>query len=257
LNRDNAAIRVWRSPLKEATSAILLDNNEKTWSLADEAQRKDFEEVKNNLWVEGCASAVSGLSAQYYYHADKYTITDWVKFTLISATCGRQPTPIERMRIHNACPDIVDCEWSITAEPTPVYNCIAWSVGETNVFYDSWKDNPAATYTVIGIDQHYGDGERPLTLKEVENFYNVKGFELLPDSEGSSPRDADVIYFDGFHAAKKMVKKDGSPCPDGAGKWIMFESKLGKTWQIEHVWGQVSGPVNGSPVQFYKKVRKK
>jgi len=73
-----------------------------------------------------------------------------------------------------------------------------------------------------------------------------------------SPRTtSDVIYFDGFHAAKKMVRKDGSNCPDGAGKWIMFESKLGKQWRIEHVWDQISGRVNGSPVQFYRKVRSK
>lgn len=89
-------------------------------------------------------------------------------------------------------------------------------------------------------------------MKEVENFYKAKGFELLPAS--ASPKDADVIYFDGFHAAKRMVKKNGSPCPDGAGKWVMFESKLGKQWRIEHVWDQVSGLVNGSPVQFYKRV---
>lgn len=57
---------------------------------------------------------------------------DKVKYTFISADCGRQPQtdpPNERNTAKSSFPNLVHAEWSITAEATNVYNCIAWSAG--------------------------------------------------------------------------------------------------------------------------------
>jgi hypothetical protein len=42
LKRSNANIRVWRSEAKGPGMALLVENNEKTWNLANAAERNDF-----------------------------------------------------------------------------------------------------------------------------------------------------------------------------------------------------------------------
>jgi hypothetical protein len=49
----------------------------------------------------------------------------------------------------------------------------------------------------------------------------------------------------GFHAAKRRN------CSCGAGKWQIFESKLGGLERIEHVWNQLDG-FYGSNHRFYR-----
>jgi len=54
------------------------------------------------------------------------------------------------------------------------------------------------------------------------------------------------MYYSGFHAAKRKH------CTCGAGKWIMFESKLGEEFSIEHVHDGLNDAVYGNPNGFYK-----
>jgi hypothetical protein len=65
--------------------------------------------------------------------------SDVVQYTFISADCGNQPRTIappdnQRARFQNWFPRLVDCEWSIREPADGNYNCIAWSVGRTNVW---------------------------------------------------------------------------------------------------------------------------
>ena len=132
------------------------------------------------------------------------------------------------------------CEWSITAEASDDYNCIAYSVDIT----DAWvyqEGNPGPPHISIGRD--YGDKDGVFDYPDdLDAFYAAKSY--YPTASG--PEDADVMYYSEFHAARKMG------CDCGAGKWIMFESKCGVEERLEHVWNQLNGAVYGTPVRFYK-----
>jgi hypothetical protein len=97
-------------------------------------------------------------------------------------------------------------------------------------------------YDIIIDAYPWGNGDNILQMSELDAFYNDKGF--LPN--GTSEEDADVMYYSGYHAAKKKN------CTCGAGKWIMFESKLGEWFAVEHVWNHLNGTFYGIPSRFYK-----
>lgn len=248
--RDNEHLRVWCSPTKEASSAILVQNGERKWDLANEGERKEFEQIKESLWVEGCGGDSSGLTVQYSYHGDRYDFSDYVKFVFLSANCGRQPTPNEERTLHDAFPygmglPLIGCEYSITGEHDKKYNCVAWSVDEDNVIYKGTVATPSLG--VVDIDLAFGNQDGLFDFEnDLDPFYRKKGFELIVESENQNPEMADVIYFEGDHAAKK--KK----CSDGKGKWFMFESKLGTNVRIEHVWDQVICGSYGKPCRYYR-----
>ena len=166
---------------------------------------------------------------------------DTVKYTFIGAICGRQPTPGERTGAKATWPNLVHCEWSITAEATAVYNCIAWSVGETNAWYVDVEAHRMHPYDIV-IDVEWGDGDGTMTTAELDAFYDDKGFEPT----GTGPGDADAMYYSKFHGAAKKS------CSCGAGKWIMFESKCGEWVRMEHVDDQLNGFEYGTPERYYK-----
>jgi hypothetical protein len=70
--------------------------------------------------------------------------------------------------------------------------------------------------------------------------------QLHPDTSTTPDETvAEVLYYSGFHAAKRRRCSCGSP------KWVMFESKCGNLWVLEHLsnmWGQY-----GVPIRYYKK----
>jgi len=61
-------------------------------------------------------------------------------------------------------PSLVGCEWSITAPKTQTYNCIAWSVGET----DAW-------YNKLDMDE-VGNNNGVFEDSDVVAFYTSKGY---------------------------------------------------------------------------------
>jgi len=83
-----------------------------------------------------------------------------------------------------------------------------------------------------------------LTDDEVDAFYAAYGFSLIP---GGTPENAEVMYYSGYHAARKKS------CACGGGQWTMFERKCGQAERIEHVWNHLNGSIYGTPTRFYKK----
>jgi hypothetical protein len=152
---------------------------------------------------------------------------------------GRQPTILERNTFLGWFPSLVNCEWSITAESNPTYNCIAWSVGETNIWYAEIGNIPP---NVVGIDETYGNNDGIFEISDMDAFYDAKGYTPT----GTGPSDSDIMYYSGYHGARK---KTGT-C--GAGEWVMYESKCGQSLRIEHVYNQLNGASYGSPIRYYK-----
>jgi len=182
---------------------------------------------------------------------------DRVKCNFIAAKCGWQPTPQERENTETCFPYIIHCEWSITQNVTPNYNCIAWSVGIT----DRWM-NPTIYDVILGeyveeqwvegvhyisIDKRYGNNDNAFDIEDdMDPFYY---YTALYEPIAVDQTDAKAIYYDGYHGAKR---KDGCTC--GAGKWVMFESKCGDGPRIEHVYNQLDGSTigYGTRCRYYK-----
>jgi len=235
LKASSTGIKVWKSLSKGADNAVLTSGTEKTWDLSNQSQRDEFNAARSNLRVEGCTDGTVNLTLEY--HIGSSTLSDMVKYTFIAATCDRQPMPDRRTFFASAFPNLVHCEWSITAPATLVYNCIAWSVGETTKWYNK---------SDIDGDPKYGNNDGVVQDSEMDAFYLDKRGWTPIDPMPPDPRDAEAMYYDGFHGAKKMG------CSCGASKWIMFESKCGPQERIEHVWNQLNGTTYGAPVRFYK-----
>jgi len=250
LKASSEGIKVWKSPSKGADNAVLTSGTEKTWDLSNQSQRDEFNAARSNLRVEGCTDGTVNLTLEY--HIGSSGLSDMVKYTFIAATCGEHhPTPEQRNRIGPPAgwfPALVHCEWSITRPatgipPTPgAYNCIAWSVDDTDWWYN--KVSSDRLHGIVGIDEEYGDPPNGVfELADMDRFYLVKkGYTPTASDE----TDAQVMYYSGFHAAKKRG------CACGAGKWIMYESKCGGAEAIEHVHDQLNGTTYGSPVRYYK-----
>jgi hypothetical protein len=241
LSCTNNSLSIWEEANK--TKPILVNSTQKTWDLSLAKERDEFTRIKDKLWIEGTANQTAVLTVEY---KDKNGISagsDKIKYTPIAAVCGRQPTVEERTKINGWFPNIINCEWSITGEETPVYNCIAWSVGETTTWYVDIEENKIHS-TDIAIDNIYGigNGDGLMTNAELDAFYQSKGYEVISNIDS-----ADVLYYSNFHGAKK---KD---CSCGAGKWIMFESKCGEAEKIEHVRHQLNGSTYGMPIRYYKR----
>lgn len=241
LARSDSSVRVWKSAQKGAGNEVLVDQNTKDWDLADSQQRAEFVALWNSLYVEGADGGVGGLALFYFPPGGAQAINDLIVYRFIAADCGNQPRTDNGQRQRFEVPfPLVRCEWSCTAPPSGVYNCIAWSVDETGVWYNKLYHNPPVD---IGIDKAFGNDDGEFELSDMNAFYlDRKGW--TPSAQGAA--DAQAIYYSGFHAARKRI------CACGGGQWLMFESKCGEGERIEHVWDQLSGGPYGSPVRFYK-----
>ncbi len=149
-------------------------------------------------------------------------------------------------------PGLVHCEWSILGGFNNKYNCLAWAVGMQNVWVEGvYLENNVSTAeseprkngtgtNYIGIDAKYGNGDGKLDDNEIDNFFLDYGYVPV-----ASVEDADIIYYDGYHAAKRRN------CGCGEGRWEMFESKCGAYFTIEHVYDKISN--YGAPARYYRK----
>ena len=236
---SNDKVKIWKSNEKGSTNLVIAGSGEKFWNLADAEQRQGFNALCSSLWVEGVTRGESKVTLSYNRNC-----SDTVKYTFIAANCGRQPRTHngERDSIESSFPGLVRCEWSITGEPTDTYNCIAWSVGETNAWYVNVagaKFHP----TDIAIDEVWGNRDGTMTEDELDAFYAAKGFT---PSQNSSEK-AEVMYYSKFHGTRRKN------CNCGASTWDVFESKCGSLFRIEHIWNQLNGSTYGEPVKFYKR----
>jgi len=226
---------------------ILVDADQKTWHLDNETERADFNNVKNTLWVEGYQdNDTVSVTTEYRDPSNNLSCSDTVTYTFIGAVCGRQPTPAERTAMGNDYPNITHCEWSTTGEPTDDYNCIAWSVGITNEWI--WLE----------VDTDFGDNDGILEVSDFDAFYDDEGYQTCAEAEAvimpyKNPAKAVPKNPDGItHGARK---RDCGSNNCGAGRWNMFESKLGDTERIEHRKAQLNGAAGagyGAPFRYYK-----
>ena len=239
-------IRIWKSATKGSAN-FFMGAGPLTWSLADTDERNAFillcyDSVHNGgLFVEGVSSNATTLTLDFTYEDD--TVEDSLLYTPISANCGAQPTPAQRSVLSPPLfPNLVHCEWSITAPANADYNCVSWSIGVT----DDW------TYP-SDIDD-CGDDDGILEIADVDAFYSDKA-SLTPTA--SSEEDAKVIFYydslgsgaistETFHAATKRE------CECGGERWIVFESKCGLSERIEHVHDQLDDGPYGAEKRYYK-----
>jgi hypothetical protein len=99
----------------------------------------------------------------------------------------------------------------------------------------------AGCYVII--DKSYGNDDGICQDSEIHEFYRREG-SVTPTATDDS--DAKIIYYSGFHGAKKRTCSCGSP------KWYIFESKCGQSYILEHRANQVSGGAYGTPKFYYK-----
>jgi hypothetical protein len=69
---------------------------------------------------------------------------------------------------------------------------------------------------------------------------------ITSGTDAEKAAQAEAMYYSNYHAARKRS------CGCGAGKWIMYESKLGQWEKTEHVWDQLNDPTYGTVIRFYK-----
>lgn len=257
LNIASAKAKVWKDAEKGSANLLLAGPGDKTWNLADAGQKADFVSLCSSLWVEGVDSGTCDIKLSYKDTSGTEICSDKVKYTFIAADCGRQPKtdpPNERNDAKSTFPNLVHCEWSITAEATPVYNCIAWSAGISDRWFEqviliggvSVADHWLGGVHYVGIDAKYGNSNGVFEIQaDLDAFYAAEA-SVTPTATG--PGDASVIYYDGYHGAKKKG------CTCGSGKWIMFESKCGQWLRLEHVYDQLDGSTcgYGARTRYYK-----
>ena len=243
---DNPNAIIWKSTSKGAENLILSGAGTKTWDLSNAEARNEFSSLcTGTVWVEGVGAGSCDVTLTYRPSSNRDDCSYRVKYTFISANCGRQPKTEgnvnERRFFERLFTNLIHCEWSIIGENTSRYNCIAWSVGEMSSWYvdvGTMKIHP----TDIAIDEVWGNGDGVMTISELDAFYSAKGF--VPT--GTSAHDADIMYYSLFHSAKKGLAHVWSV------RQPVFESKCGGSHRVEHVWDQLNGDTYGTPVRFYK-----
>ena len=269
LRADSAAI--WKSKTKSAENLVVSPGGEKSWDLRNAPERTVFYAIKDSLFVEGVASGECEVEFKYKHDSGK-EIADVVKYTFIAANCYQQSSAeimikqedgsliTEKARFKNDHPNLVGCEWSLSRNEPDSYNCLAFSVGETNwiVLETSPRQVPkeggvfafdGRTFNVFVIDACFGTQNTNLSYvstDKLDRFYAKYGY-----SPTEAANEADIVYYrngkGGYHAARHKS------CPCGSHKWSMYESKIRTGPLIEHLWPQLEGGTYGSKFRFYKK----
>ena len=198
-----SAGKVWKSATKGANNLLVNSGQTISWDLSNAVKRTELANL-GTLYIEGVNEGECDLL--FSFALNNITSSDTVKYYFIAANCGDQPSSDQKLDLFGL--GLVDCEWSVTGPETTVYNCIAYSVGNSN----DWIDE-----TDFGAKE----GHFP-TSEQVAEFYESYGFIQCP------PEEATVYYYSGFHAAKRKN------CNCGHGKWVMLESKCGECPLIEH-----------------------
>lgn len=271
--RDTGDLQVWRNATKSQPLltcgpgepyAYASGNAYWSWDLSNPTSLNDFNSVKNSLWVESVGPGAGHIMVSYSAMPTMggQACPDYVAYTPIHAYCGHQPSVAEYNFMNTegyfgGDTGLVDCEWSITSGVfdgtlDPSYNCIDWSIGEYNTWY-----NPQA----IDLKVNGGNGDGVFESTDMTGFYlKKKGWTLCT---GQDPAGAKAMYYPyptnwdftnypdnspstGFHAAARRN------CSCGAGKWVMYESKCGKYGRLEHVWNQLDRVYGAVTKMFYK-----
>ena len=105
----------------------------------------------------------------------------------------------------------------ITSAPTPIYNCLAWAIGDDEWWWDI--DKRMAGY------RWHPEVKREFTLSSWRDIFQRLGYEEC----------ADDLHEPGFEKVAAYLDRDGEPTHAArqlsSGKWT---SKLGQSHDIEH-----------------------
>jgi hypothetical protein len=174
--------------------------------------------------MEGATTTDQGeITFEYYSPLCSLVHRDRIKYTFIAADCGDQPrTEAEEIRkalhppdntvwytvsgykhrndIEGSCGGLERCEYSITDNlatrpgsggrrcSIPEYNCIAYSVDETNAWYNDYD-----------IARDYGDKDGSFELTDMDDFYfKKKGwmpFTFGTDEQKAAHGRGDLLFW--------------------------------------------------------------
>ncbi len=261
----SSGISLWRFRRKGRGARILGTGETLKLDLATKEGLERLEIIEGSLYAEGVGKGRGSVEARVDFGGCE--MFDRVVYRTVAADCGIQPrsdflpngedkglegSPKEVLK--STFPSLQDCEWSITGPQSLQYNCLAWSVGLTNVwvsnvltnmqgnvYEEGWVNYGDSIVWMISIDGYYGNKDGAMTMAELDRFFKEVGNAAPVDSYS----EADILYYDGYHAAKRMK------CACGEGRWMMFESKCGGLHRIEHVYDQISSTY-GQPARMYK-----
>lgn len=226
--------KIWKSAQKGASSGtdsqlLLAAGTTKIWDLSDSTERNEFNSL-GTLFMEGIGSGSETLTIKYKDDKGNEVTSDTINYTFIAANCGNQPLLDYRGSYEQAFPLLERCEWSITGSFSNIYNCIAYSVGETD-----------RHYLPTDMDA-VGNNNGIFEESDIIDFYKSKGYKQ------TTAEFATVMYYSKYHGAKKKS------CSCGANQWDMWESKAGMASHVlEHRREQLNGATYGKPILYFKK----
>jgi hypothetical protein len=131
-------------------------------------------------------------------------------------------------------PDLGWTGYHITSAPDPVYNCIAWAVGQTKQWW--WPDTDGFDFWPPGIP-------RDRTLPVFVQALATVGFS--PCSDDSLEQGWEKV---GIYATDEGPSHAARQLPNGA-----WTSKLGPDDDIEHTLMGLCGPAYGAVVKVLRR----
>lgn len=132
----------------------------------------------------------------------------------------RLPTTSEWNSLSSSFPGLTQANVWITDAPTPVYNCIAFSLGRTDIWIN--PPQPLATFQAL---------------------YNG-----VPYNHPTAPVVAPGAAIDGWSLPSEMTHGSRVNTANKPGLW---ESKLGSSYRITHGRPELSGNVYGQIVTSF------
>jgi len=135
---------------------------------------------------------------------------------------------------HKHFPNSFSEPMEITSPETSDYNCLAWSLNETQKWFDFEEDY--------------------IWFPNIENDYNLNNFVQLFENLGFSVSDSS-IFETGFEKIA-LFSLDNEECSHVArqtvnGKWT---SKLGVSYDVLHTLSSIAGGIYGEAVVFMKRL---
>lgn len=261
-----------------------------TWDLTNASERMV---TTFDLYVEGWGDGKNGPKKSVYSYeyapAPGKGAKAEIEYVFFALNSGRQPTPKER-KSEDASGNfkLIHCEWSITGERTPPppapYNCFAWAGGQTTV----WVQDTVYEKQNIGVP-----GPQPALGPGMwQEFTYVPSRRLLlvyyatapnkgEEKVGTNATTAEIVLYEGAIKWDARWFRQGAtetgPLPSppydtgltGLGHaarsthstlqvgisnvGLIYESKLGSSYRIEHLLNQIEGPLYGKAKVFLAK----
>jgi hypothetical protein len=175
------------------------------------------------------------LLAHELTHVLQQTGTSGLVQRTCDCTTGRRATGSEHTGLAAAFPHLAADDYCIIAPPDSSYNCIAWSVSNTNQWI--WDQ----------VDSVYGDGDGTASIADFDAFYQAT--QSLTPTDQPNSNTLVALFAKGTNPTHAALT---SSFPPSCGQ-IPFTSKLGKQWVISHDLNQLEGgSVYGNIVRYYE-----